>query len=80
MVDGAWRPYSRDAAAEAALKLTAQNTAGLAPEDILTLASLPPDPAFHAARAGREARWKTEGGWIIGQGATSSSNGPSAQP
>ncbi|WP_327092522.1 DUF5994 family protein [Nonomuraea sp. NBC_01738] len=70
-------------AAEAALKLTAQDTAGLATDDILILASLPRDPAFPAtSRAGTidsPARWENEGGSVITQ-KTSASDNPASTP
>lgn len=45
-------PDTAVGAAEATLKLTAQNTTGLTTDDILTLVNLPPDPAFRAGTAG----------------------------
>jgi hypothetical protein len=57
-------------AAEATFKLTAQDTAGMALDDILTLASLPPDPAFRAGTADSPARWENEGGSVVAQEAT----------
>ncbi|MDR8410215.1 DUF5994 family protein [Nonomuraea sp. 3-1Str] len=58
-------PGTAAGAAKAVLKLTAQETAGMAVDDILTLASLPPDPAFSAGIAGSPARWENEGGSVI---------------
>ncbi len=63
--------------AEATLKLTAQDAAGLTPDDIRTLAHLSADPAPRAPADG-SARWENEGGSVIGREATSSTNGPSA--
>ncbi|MGA4992117.1 DUF5994 family protein [Nonomuraea bangladeshensis] len=58
------------AAAEATLKLTAQDIAGLSIDAILTLAHLPAAPAPRATADG-SARWEDEGGSVIGQAAKS---------
>ncbi|WP_281283649.1 DUF5994 family protein [Nonomuraea longispora] len=75
-------PDTAAGTAEAALKLTAQDTTGLATDDILILASLPPDPAIHAtSRAGTTdspARWENEGGSVIAQKASTSDTPASA--
>ncbi|TDD22607.1 hypothetical protein E1294_11510 [Nonomuraea diastatica] len=67
-------PDTAAGTAEAALKLTAQDTTGLATDDILILASLPPDPPIHAiSRAGTTdspACWENEGGSVIAHDAT----------
>ncbi|MER6004017.1 DUF5994 family protein [Nonomuraea angiospora] len=71
-------PDTAAGAAEATLKLTAQDTAGLTTDDILTLASLPPDPAFRPTfRSGTvdgPACWENEGGSVITQETTASDN------
>jgi hypothetical protein len=71
-------PGTAAGAAKATLKLTAQDAAGLTADDILALASLPPDAAFRAETADSSARWENEGGPVFGQEVTSSSSGPSA--
>jgi hypothetical protein len=53
-------------AAKATLMLTAQDTAGLSIDAILTLAHLPADPAPRAT-AGGSARWENEGGSVAGR-------------
>ncbi|MFC4121601.1 DUF5994 family protein [Nonomuraea zeae] len=65
-------PGTAAGAAEATLRLAAQDLAGLTTDDILTLASLPPDPAARAATAGSP-------GPVTGQEATSSIRPPSAR-
>ena len=60
-------------AAETTLKLTAQDTAGLSINDILTLASLPPDPASCPGTVDSPV-WENEGGSVITQEATASDN------
>ncbi|MFI7233125.1 DUF5994 family protein [Nonomuraea angiospora] len=68
--------------AEATLKLTAQDTAGLTTDDILTLANLPPDPAFRStfcsATVDSPACWENEGGSVIAQETTASDDRASA--
>ncbi|MEV4469706.1 DUF5994 family protein [Nonomuraea sp. NPDC049504] len=54
--------------AEATLKLTAQDIAGMSIDAILTLAHLPAGPAARATADG-SARWEDEGGPVIGQAA-----------
>ncbi|MFG1613503.1 DUF5994 family protein [Nonomuraea wenchangensis] len=62
-------------AAEATLKLTAQDIGGMSIDAILTLAHLPADPAPRATADG-SARWEDEGGSIIGQAARPSTGRP----
>ncbi|MEU7748146.1 DUF5994 family protein [Nonomuraea sp. NPDC049158] len=62
-------------AAEATLKLTAQDTAGLSIDAILTLAHLPAEPALCASADG-SARWEDEGGSVTGQGTQSFAGRP----
>ncbi|MEV0386731.1 DUF5994 family protein [Nonomuraea sp. NPDC050643] len=69
-------PGTAAGAAEATLKLTAQDTTGLALDDILTLASLPPHPTFRAATTGSPAEKANESRPVIGQD-TTSPRGPS---
>lgn len=66
--------------AEAMLKLTAQGTAGLSIDDILTVARLPPDPAppLRGTAADSLACWEDEGGSVTDQEAPSSTRRPSA--
>ncbi|MFI6990409.1 DUF5994 family protein [Nonomuraea wenchangensis] len=64
-------------AAEATLKLTAQDIAGLSIDAILTLAHLPASPAPRAVADG-SARWEDEGGAVIGQPAQSFTGRPTA--
>ncbi|MEV4579987.1 DUF5994 family protein [Nonomuraea jabiensis] len=69
--------------AEATLKLTTQDTAGLSIDDILTGARLPPNPTpphSASARDGSDgsARWDNEGGSITGQEPPPSTRRPSA--
>ncbi|MFB4274586.1 DUF5994 family protein [Nonomuraea sp. MTCD27] len=75
-------PGTAAEAAEATLKLTAQDTAGLTTAGILTLASLPPDPAFRptfcAGPADSPACWENEGGSVVAQEAAASGNPTSA--
>ncbi|MFI6603272.1 DUF5994 family protein [Nonomuraea sp. NPDC050536] len=69
-------PGTAAGAAKATLKLTAQNIAGMAVDDMLTLASLPPDPALRAGTAGSPARGENEGGSVIAQEATGAGDRP----
>ncbi|MER6576183.1 DUF5994 family protein [Nonomuraea sp. NPDC001023] len=55
--------------AEAVLKLTAQDTAGLTADAILTLAHLPAGPGPRASAG--SARWENEGGSVNGHKAAS---------
>jgi hypothetical protein len=69
--------------AEATLKLTTQDTAGLSIDDILTGARLPPNPTpphSASARDGSDgsARWDNEGGSITGREPPPSTRRPSA--
>ncbi|MEQ4722612.1 DUF5994 family protein [Nonomuraea sp. B19D2] len=66
--------------AEAMLKLTAQDTAGLSLDDILTVARLPPDPAppLRGTAADSLACWEDEGGSVTDQEAPSSTRRLSA--
>ncbi|MBG0832725.1 hypothetical protein HS041_34050 [Planomonospora sp. ID67723] len=59
-------PGAATGPAEATLKLTAQDTTGLTPDDIVTLAHLPHDPVFRATAAS-PASWADEGGRVTGQ-------------
>ncbi|GAA3255020.1 DUF5994 family protein [Nonomuraea helvata] len=63
---------------EVMLKLTAQDTAGLSIDDILTVARLPPDPALRGTAADSLACWEDEGGSVTDQEAPSSTRRPSA--
>ncbi|MEV6035781.1 DUF5994 family protein [Nonomuraea sp. NPDC052116] len=63
--------------AEAALELTAQNTADLTGDAIFALAHLPSDPALRAT-ADSMARWESESGSVSGQEARYSIRRPSA--
>ncbi|MFC4016180.1 DUF5994 family protein [Nonomuraea purpurea] len=63
--------------AEAALKLTAQNTADLTDDAIFALAHLPSDPALRAT-ADSVARWESESGSVSGQKARYPARRPSA--
>ncbi|MGW0802521.1 DUF5994 family protein [Nonomuraea sp. NPDC002799] len=71
-------PDTAAGAAETTLKLTAQNTAGLTTDDILTLASLAPGPAFRARAVDSPARWENEDASVIAQESTASDNRASA--
>ncbi|MFB4286361.1 DUF5994 family protein [Nonomuraea sp. ATR24] len=66
-------------AAEATLKLTAQDIAGMSIDAILTLAHLPAGPAPRATADG-SARWEDEGGSVIGQAAQPSMGRPTPSP
>ncbi|MFF4617123.1 DUF5994 family protein [Nonomuraea jabiensis] len=63
--------------AEAALELTARNTADLSDDAIFALAHLPPDPALRAT-ADSMAGWESEGGSVSGQEPRYSARRPSA--
>ncbi|MGP3937940.1 DUF5994 family protein [Nonomuraea sp. KM88] len=66
-------------AAEATLKLTAQDIAGMSIDALLTLAHLPASPAPRATADG-PARWEDEGGSVIGQAAQPSMGRPTPSP
>lgn len=66
-------------AAEATLKLTTQDIAGMSIDAILTLARLPAGPAPRAA-ADSSARWEDEGGSVIGQATQPSVGRPTTSP
>ncbi|GIH79049.1 hypothetical protein Plo01_54780 [Planobispora longispora] len=72
-------PGTAVGSAEAILKLTAQDTTGLTPDDILPIAHLPTDFLPRAMAADSLARWKNGGGpATAGQDALSSARPPSA--
>ncbi|MGN9844968.1 DUF5994 family protein [Nonomuraea sp. H19] len=62
-------PDTASGPAKAALTLTAQDTTGLHPAGILTIAHLPPSPARRPADADSSARWENEGGPSVDRGA-----------
>ncbi|PRX53571.1 hypothetical protein B0I32_127160 [Nonomuraea fuscirosea] len=66
-------------AAEATLKLTTQDIAGLSIDAILTLAQLPADRAPRAA-ADNSARWENEGGSVTGRATQPSVERPTTSP
>ncbi len=68
-------PGTAPGPAEAALKLTAQDTAHLTGEAILTIAHLPPEPAQRATADG-PSRWENEGGPVTRQEAQCSTRRP----
>ncbi|MER7505162.1 DUF5994 family protein [Nonomuraea pusilla] len=67
-------------AGPAEAELTAQDTAGLSIDDILTVERLPPDPAppLRGTAADSLACWEDEGGSVTDQEAPSSTRRPSA--
>ncbi|MFI7643971.1 DUF5994 family protein [Nonomuraea sp. NPDC049400] len=72
-------PSTAACSAEATLKLTAHDTAGLTADDILILTRLPPEPAAPvcAMAAGSLACWENEGGSVTDQEVCSSIARPS---
>ncbi|GIH79050.1 DUF5994 family protein [Planobispora longispora] len=70
-------PDTAVGAAQTMLTFTVRDTTGLTAEDILTLPSPSPDPAFGVRTADSPARWENEGGSVIAQEAPPPGDRPS---